>query len=563
MNRTVKNKKTLLIIALFVLVFVFIKYTNAQTISNNSADVLDSGIPKAIAVDETGASNANANISNTGAQINTQNPINQNVQSVGACVGGKLLANLLTSSISSAIKSGVGSLMGVAKGLPVTIDQTGTGRNIEADTNAHTGMFVFGVQTGVSWDSIAYCVVNTIIDYIVNSTIQWANSGFKGNPSFVRNPEQFFKQLADREAASFIQEIAYQTTGLNVCAPFRINIATGLVGSYSGLNDYARYNTCSLTQMQQNAMQSGSYTITTPTDWIALTKPQNNIYYSYISAGDELSKRIALKNNTATFDLTINRGFLSYKKCKDDSKPESKTNPCDTVTPGSVIADSLSSTLNIPRERLVSAQKFDQMVDAIVNNLIKIALSKVLEDATGKAASQPVSSDYYSTVYNQYTTPINSNTNNTQTSSKLTSSYNGSAVNGCNFDSSSYLYSVDVSKTKVDFDGTGEPPFPYDPYYYHKETSAGGLNAFTDNYLVNPMGKWSNQGGLPMRTKVYAENHTKGTTACGVVGDNGDMTSFGEVSVHMAQDLGVWIPGKDRDSVTYENDNITYKFYSK
>lgn len=384
------------------------KLQNLTPITSN-----DPVIPKATVINESGASNATANKSNTGATA-AVSPASNSTQGAGTCVAGAMLARLLTSSITSAVGGLTSKATGItetATHIPVTNIGTQGARNQEATTNAHTGMFLFGIQTGVSWDSVAYCIVNTIIDYIVNSTIAWANSGFKGNPAFIRNPEQFFKQLADREASAFIQELAYDTTGLNVCKPFRVVIATGLAGSYSKMNGNYQ-NSCSLTQMQQNMMQSGKYTITTPTDWIALTKPQNNAYYSYISAGEELNKRIAIKNNTATLDLTLNRGFLSKKKCKDDSKPESKTNPCDTTTPGSVIADSLSQTLNIPKERLVSAQKFDQMVDAIVNNLIKIALSKALEGVTGQAPSAAVASDYYSTVANNATYGAGSNTYN-------------------------------------------------------------------------------------------------------------------------------------------------------
>lgn len=399
------------------------------------------GIPKALPVDESGPSNATANRSNTGA-ITPQNQYGA-AQNVSGCIASQLLSRLLTSSVSAAVSkvtTALGGVVELATKVPATLQGTGVAGNIEAETNARTGTFVGGFQIGVSWDDIAWCIVNTIIDYIVNSTIQWANSGFKGNPAFVRNPEQFFKQLADKEAASFIHELAYNSTGINVCAPFRIVIATGLAGSYSGMNNYGRYNSCSLSQMQQVAMQSGKYTITTPTDWIALTKPQNNVYYSYISAGDELRKRINVRNNTATLDLTINRGFLSYKKCKDNTKPESKTNPCDTVTPGVLIADSLSSTLNIPKNRLVSAQKFDQMVDAIVNNLIKIALSKVLEDVTGKEASQARRSDYYSAVPNYYAQPSQGNYYGTP------GAINANALGSTNIPNSTTGYSGETSQ---------------------------------------------------------------------------------------------------------------------
>ena len=397
MKREIKNKKTKilalsLVFAILVSVSISGVYADTTTTTNTTTPT-----PTANA----GAANATANGSNTGTTQTGSSQTSGAAQNTATCVAGKMLAKLLTSAISSAVGKTSSTITGKTETMtkvPTTLSGTKVEANQESSTNAHTGMFIFGVQTGVSWDSIAYCIVNTIIDYIVNSTIAWANSGFKGNPAFVRNPEQFFKQLADREAASFIKEVAYNETGINVCAPFRVVIATGLAGSYTGQSNVN--NTCSLSQMQQNAMKSGKYTITTPTDWIALTKPQNNPYYSYINTSDELSKRIDVKNNTARLDLTINKGFLSYKKCKDDSKPESKTNPCDTVTPGGLIADSLSQTLNIPKQRLVSAQKFDQMVDAIVNNLIKIALSKALEGITGQAPSQAVTSDYFGIVAN-------------------------------------------------------------------------------------------------------------------------------------------------------------------
>ncbi|MEI6553172.1 MAG: hypothetical protein WCO09_01245 [bacterium] len=374
-------------------------YNNGMTAT---APELSSHTPAGSSGDDntsTGAGSYSAN--KGGAGLKSGSSTASTAGNTGACIGGGMLAKLLTSSISSAmgktVKNAVGGTTATATHVPTTNQNTPEATNQEAITNAHTGSFTIGgTQVGLGYDAIAWCIVNTIIDYIVNSTIAWANSGFKGNPAFLRNPGDFFKNLADQTAAQFIREVAYETGGFDICKPFRAVIATGLAKSYS---KNTNIQSCSLTQMQQNMMKS-SYTITTPTDWMALTKPQNNQYYSYIQAGSEMQKRIDARNNTARFDLTLNKGFLSQKKCKDDSKPESKTNPCDTTTPGSMIADSLSHTLNIPKDRLVSAQRFDQMIDAVVNNLIKVALSKLLEDTTGKAPSQSVSSDYYTAVAN-------------------------------------------------------------------------------------------------------------------------------------------------------------------
>ncbi len=477
-------------------------------------------------------------------------------QNVGTCVGGQLLARLLASSITSGIKSVGKSIMGSATEsttkVPVTLIGTQVATNIEADTNARTGSFMSGTNTqiGVGWDGIGYCIVNTIIDYIINSTIQWANTGFKGNPAFIRNPEQFFQNIANREASIFIKELAYETTGINVCSPFRIQIATGLKAAYNGsLNNMKNYGSCTLTQMQQNMMQSGQYTITTPTDWIALTRPENNIYYSYIKAGDELHNRINVKRNTATLDLTINKGFLSYKKCKDDTKPESKTNTCEVKTPGIMIADGLSKTLGMSKDRLVNAQRFDQMVDAIVNNLIKIAISKTMEEITGKEASQAVVSDYYTAVAN--TSTLSGYNTNYNTNSNV-------AVNNCNYDSTSLIKTVTSSFNSIDTDGTAKPPF--DDPDYQSQTSLPGMNANTMNYVVNPRGQWSTEGGLPMGTKVAIRDNTTGVTTCGIIGDNGSQYQWGEISLNLARTLGVWTEGMGNRANQH---NVTYSFYSK
>ena len=435
MNRSIKNKKTVIGIGLAVMLSTLIvisphiakavitidqsnQNNNTNTGYGNQGVVTGSQSTGNYWGDSTsnvsvgngnggsGPSAYSANSSNNGTSGSGASS-NSSTKNAGSCIASQMLSKLLTSSISSAMGKTTTSMTQTetTTKVPVTLADTKVAQNQESHLNAHTGSFtVAGIQTGLGWDGVAYCIVNTIIDYIVNETIRWANSGFKGNPSFVRNPEEFFKNIADREASSLIQQVAYGVAGVNVCKPFRVVIATGLQGSYARNSSSSSMLSCSLTQMQQNMMQSGKYTITTPTDWLALTQPQNNKYYSYISAGDEMAKRIQTKNNTTRLDLTINKGFMSQKKCKDDSKPESKDNPCDTTTPGSVIADSLSHTLNIPKERLVSAQKFDQMIDTIVNNLIKIALGQILTQVTGQAPTQATAGDYYTAIANRSAT---------------------------------------------------------------------------------------------------------------------------------------------------------------
>jgi hypothetical protein len=106
--------------------------------------------------------------------------------------------------------------------------------------------------------------------------------------------------------------------------------------------------------------------------------PQNNAFGAYQIANDYMYAQISKRQNTARFELGLNNGFLNFKKCED---PKDQTS-CKTYTPGSLIQTSLEKSLNLPKDRLVLAQKFDQVVTAIVNNLIKVALHKILSNTT-------------------------------------------------------------------------------------------------------------------------------------------------------------------------------------
>jgi hypothetical protein len=325
-------------------------------------------------------------------------------QGVGSCVASGILSRLSKYGIDAL----AGKLTGVISDMTTnTVPTNESGEvktNIGLSTSASTVQTIAGMPTGSSWNSIAFCVVNGMIEYITDATIAWANSGFNGKPAFLENPELFFRNLADMEASSFISNIAYNTTGINVCEPFRIQLAIGLAETY-GTGLQARRLSCSLDAIQNSFMNSGvdvgivgsggvqssgSSTIlglgtsTTQKDlnlrgywtiWNEARKPQNNPWGAYIMANDLLYGRITRQDNTARFEIGLNRGWLSYKKCSDPKDP----NSCKITTPGTIIESTLNDTLGLEKERLVMATKFDQLVDTIVNNLIKVALNKALE----------------------------------------------------------------------------------------------------------------------------------------------------------------------------------------
>ncbi len=309
------------------------------------------------------------------------------------CSAGQLLAQMIMSGFNTLFNSVIDGAIGLEfQYVPIVIKGQ-QANNIQAQTQAHTVQQHFGVPFGSSFDAMGWCIVNSIISYVADATIAWANSGFNGQPAFLQNPDRFFESLADQQAATFIHDLAYNATGINLCQPFRVEISVGLSNAYGG--GYQQRAACSMDQMYANLknFSSKNISITSGTNnsqyyarnnqamqnywsnFSGVSHDQNNKYGSYLMANDELSARISKQQNTAKFELGLNKGWLNFKKCENNNDPKS----CNTYTPGTLIESSLEKTLGLPKDRLVAVQKFDQVITAVVNALIKVALEKVLD----------------------------------------------------------------------------------------------------------------------------------------------------------------------------------------
>lgn len=306
---------------------------------------------------------------------------------------GQAVATGLKSLASKAVGRAVSSIAGnsVPTALNESADNSAAIRaSSEANTATNAFQEIFGVAYGASFNGIAFCIVNGLITYIADSTIAWANSGFQGNPAFVENTGNFLRGLADRQASEFIGALAYNTTGLNVCEPFRVDLAIALSEVYggqdqSGLNPTAI--SCSMDQIGQNFESfangggiGGADIQGYWSNWNQMRQTPNNPWGAYIEAGEYLRAQIDVKQNTATFELGLNNGYLNFERCEDPAAAKKgDKSSCRTYTPGSLIESSLQDTLKIPKERLVAAEKIDQVITAIANALIKKALNQVLE----------------------------------------------------------------------------------------------------------------------------------------------------------------------------------------
>lgn len=236
--------------------------------------------------------------------------------------------------------------------------------------NFITSGATFGIFTKeITLDGIAWQLVNIAIKEMITSTTRWVNSGFQGSPAFVTDLNGYLTRIADDVAGDFIWG-----AGLGfVCSPFQLNIRSALDLQYRAPS---RFQTqCRLSDVvnnfenffEGNSMQGGW------DSWYAMTlTPENNPYGAFINAQAALDVSIQNARGEKIELLKWGDGFLSKEKC--DTVAEGPPH-CRMVTPGSVIQNQINRTLGLSYDRIVVADEINELVGALMTQLVNQALS--------------------------------------------------------------------------------------------------------------------------------------------------------------------------------------------
>ncbi len=240
-------------------------------------------------------------------------------------------------------------------------------------------------------DFIAYNISQIILKKITAKTVNWINSGFQGNPSYVTDPKQFFLDVGDETASAFLSG-----TNLNrLCAPFKAEVRLALVKNYLSETSNQNY-TCTLDKLKTNYNEfMNDFSKGGWEGWFEITQnSQNNPYGSYFNAQQSLSVRVSGAGEEKRTQLTQSGGFLSFEKCKAEFKVKNEidaytwasedgtdmykigacrkvANAREVVTPGSVINGQLTKSLGSSWARLEAADEITEIVTALVGQLIE------------------------------------------------------------------------------------------------------------------------------------------------------------------------------------------------
>jgi hypothetical protein len=311
-----------------------------------------------------------------------------------------LAATAIAGSLTCALQAGVLTISGTGASAvaattptPPAILAAGSGPLFVVDLSGRASASAQAANnTSKAGVSFSQCLINVIgkvaLQQITISVVNWINSGFNGQPSFINNFQQFFTNVADLAAGSFIQG-----SGLAfLCSPFQLQIKIAIAQSYANRGAQS----CSLTGIINNInnFMNGSFT---QGGWPGLlqftTVPTNNPYGAFAYAQVGLVTAQSNATNNARNSISPN-GFLGLQKqtCNGTTTIAPLTGQngqaalasnvvpsgCKvvTTTPGKVIEDSLQSVNDISIKELGIGNSVDQIISALTTQM----MTKILQN---------------------------------------------------------------------------------------------------------------------------------------------------------------------------------------
>ncbi len=285
---------------------------------------------------------------------------------------------------------------------------TGTGQTIAE--NLGLSIQLSDLITNDVLNCFARTVAHAALEQIARSTVAWINSGFKGSPSFVSNYQQFFTNVADAAAGQFLQSSALSF----LCSPFSLQVKIAVAQSYARTTGQQ----CTLTRVVGNInnFMNGNFAAGGWPGFLSFTtQPTNNPYGAFAVGTVGIHTAAANAVDQHKFDLGLSGGFLSITQAQNcqniaggTAKPPPDVAPgkgvqtvttkdnngnvtgsqyqvCDmkNVTPGTAIAQSLNQTLGINTQSLEMAKYFDEIITALVAQLMQNIQSHGLANMSG------------------------------------------------------------------------------------------------------------------------------------------------------------------------------------
>lgn len=280
-------------------------------------------------------------------------------------------------------------------------------------------------------DAVAVQAANMIAERVTASTVNWINSGFKGSPAYVQDPQAYFKDLGDKVAGDFINNDPRLSS---LCGPISARVRLALTSNYIGEN---RQWQCTLSEVTGNLEDfMGDFSQGGWDNFFEVTqRDQNNPIGAYLQAQNELSLQLNSRAENSKMQLGWGTGFLSKKTCARYSEAVAggtvtgerqligigadgeeiygeeinqalpdippKCLEEKIVTPGSVIEDQLNDVLGLGNSKLAVADEINEIVSALLGQMLNRVVGGIGGGLFGASASSNTGGSSFTDTLNQ------------------------------------------------------------------------------------------------------------------------------------------------------------------
>lgn len=338
-----------------------------------------------------------------------------NFSGVGGAIAG-------CADLSGKIQDGIGTL---AKELGISKKKGGvTGLSVAVEAGSVKKQTEIANKKERCLDAAAYALAQNSLQQITNRTVNWVNTGFGGNPFYLRDTDSYLSSVANQEIRNFIGDMS----GFSQGATGR-EVQNALIGIITG-RQVPLLNTRRPSPAQQeyqsfmSDFRNGGWN-----SFFRSIDPGVNPIAQTLVQSQNLEKKITEKRTSIVQELMQNSGFLSWKKCVEYAKikPNSssitnddalldasingentdipaigqlQSNPdgspaClryETVTPGSVISAQLQAITNSPVRRLEQADELNEVLGSFFDQFVTKLFNQGLQSlSTGRQVTQNTS----------------------------------------------------------------------------------------------------------------------------------------------------------------------------
>ncbi len=235
-------------------------------------------------------------------------------------------------------------------------------------------------------DGTANTLKRAAIRAMIDTSLEWINSGFQGSPSYAANLERLMEDVGNQ----ILSDVIYGAGLGGLCQGFELPVKFALNLELNIQKGNIFKPKCTIDDIQNN-IERAVKDVENFYSWnnflqITTNSRNNSPFGAFFQVSEDARRLYNATQKNKEDELRNNRGFMSIRKCDpeyleqrkregkparyDPADPRADKN-CPVTTPGTLLADSLSKTTGAEFDELITADEFDEILGALAGALIK------------------------------------------------------------------------------------------------------------------------------------------------------------------------------------------------